>query len=39
MGTKFWHWVVLIVVIFACIGIYNSQALKGLPIVGKFASA
>lgn len=39
MGTKFWHWVVLVVVIFVCIGIYNAQTLKGLPVVGKYLSS
>ena len=37
--TKFWHWTILVVVIFACIYIYNAQTLKNVPLIGSFASS
>lgn len=36
---KFWHWAVLIVVIFAVIGVYNAKVLGNLPLVGRYVSA
>jgi len=37
--NKFWHWILLVVVIFACIYVYNAGTLSGLPIVGKYVSS
>lgn len=36
---KFWHWIVLIAVMFAVIYVYNARTLGGLPVVGKYVSA
>jgi hypothetical protein len=35
---KFWHWVVIVVVIFVCINVYMAGSLSGLPLVGSYAS-
>jgi hypothetical protein len=35
---KFWHWVVIVVVIFVCINVYMAGTLSGLPLVGGYAS-
>ena len=36
---KFWHWIVLIVVMFAVIYLYNNKVLGRLPVVGRYVSA
>lgn len=36
---KYWHWIVLVVVIFVCLNVYSSQALKGVPGVGGYLSS
>jgi hypothetical protein len=37
-NMKFWHWVVIVVVIFICINVYMAGTLKSLPLVGGYAS-
>jgi hypothetical protein len=34
---RFWHWVVIVVVVFVCINVWAAGTLKGLPLVGGFA--
>ena len=36
---KFWHWVLIVVVIFVCIGVYNAGTLSGVPGIGKYVSS
>lgn len=36
---KFWHWVVLIGVIFAVLYVYNAKVLANVPGVGSYLSA
>lgn len=36
---KFWHWVVLVAVMFAVIYVYNNKVLGGVPVVGRYVSA
>jgi hypothetical protein len=36
---KFWHWLVIVAVVFTCIALYNNDTLSGVPIIGKYISA
>jgi len=36
---KFWHWAVLIAVMFGVAYVFNAKVLAGVPFVGKYASA
>lgn len=37
--NKFWHWTLLVVVIFACMYVFNAGVLKNVPLIGPYASA
>jgi hypothetical protein len=36
---KFWHWAVIVVVVFVVCNVYNAGTLSGVPIVGKYVSS
>ena len=36
--TKFWHWIVLVVVVFVCINVWAAGTLKSVPGVGGYLS-
>lgn len=36
---KFWHWAVLVAVIFAVLYVYNSKVLSNVPVLGRYVSA
>lgn len=36
---KYWHWIVLVAVMFAVIYVYQAKTLSGLPVLGKYVSA
>ena len=35
---KFWHWVVVIVVVFVCLDVWQAGTLAKVPLVGGFLS-
>ena len=35
---KFWHYVVIVAIVFAVLNIYQAQTLKGVPFVGGWLS-
>jgi hypothetical protein len=35
---KFWHWAVVVVVVFVCINVYMNDTLSGVPVIGGFIS-
>lgn len=36
---KFWHWLLIVAVVFLCINVWQSDALKGVPVVGGYLGA
>ncbi len=37
--TNYWHWIVIVAVIFACLYVYKQQTLKGIPLIGQYLSS
>lgn len=35
---KYYHWLILVAVIFACIYVWKTDMLKGVPVVGPYLS-